>query len=150
MIVVLDTNVIISSLLSSKGAPAEIVRRWEAEVFEVVTSPPLLEELGRALHYEQVARYLKQPQEQIDLFVRRFGVVATLVEPQTTLEAVAGDPDGNRVLECAVAGGASYIVTGDAHLLDLGDYQGIVILKPRSFLSVLDLQGAERPQSPDA
>jgi predicted nucleic acid-binding protein len=70
------------------------------------------------------------------------------VEPQTTLEAVAGDPDGNRVLECAVAGGASYIVTGDAHLLDLGDYQGIVILKPRSFLSVLDLQGAERPQSP--
>ena len=140
MIVVLDTNIIISSLLSSKGAPAEIIRRWEAEEFEVVTSLPLLQELQRALTYEQVTRYLKQSQEQIDAFVKRLGVAATLVEPPEDLDAVADDPDDNRVLECAVAGGASFIVTGDAHLLNLGVYQGITILRPRDFLSVLELE----------
>ena len=140
MIVVLDTNIIISSLLSSKGAPAEIIRRWEGEEFEVVTSLPLLQELQRALTYEQVTRYLKQSQEQIDAFVKRLGVAATLVEPPEDLDAVADDPDDNRVLECAVAGGASFIVTGDAHLLNLGNYQGIAILRPRDFLSVLELE----------
>lgn len=45
MIVVLDTYIIASSLLSSRGTPAEIIRRWEAEALEAVTSPALLEEL---------------------------------------------------------------------------------------------------------
>ena len=48
MIVVLDTNVIISALLSPSGPPAEIIDHWEADDFDVVTSPPLLSELKRA------------------------------------------------------------------------------------------------------
>lgn len=140
MIVVLDTNIIISSLLSSKGAPAEIIRRWEAEELEVVTSRPLLEELVRALQYEQVKKYLKRPQEQIDAFVKRFAAIAMFVEPRLSLAVVPNDPDDDRVLECAVEGGASYIVTGDTHLLSLREYQGIVILTPRSFLAVLKLK----------
>jgi putative PIN family toxin of toxin-antitoxin system len=129
-----------SSLLSSRGSPAEIIRRWEAEAFEVVTSPALLKELARALTYDQVRRHLKQPQGQIGALVKRFAVVATLVEPQQTLDVLDDDPDDNRVLECAVVGGASYIVSGDAHLLELGEYQGIMILTPRSFLSLLQLE----------
>ncbi len=139
MIVVLDTNVIVSSLLSSKGAPAEIIRRWEAAEFEIVTSPLLLEELTRALQYKQVTRYLRQSRDEIDAFVKRLSAVATVVEPRRTLDVVTNDPDDNRVVECAVAGGASNIVTGDAHLLNLADYQGIVILKPREFLALLSL-----------
>ena len=140
MIDVLDTNVIVSSLLSSQGAPAEIIRRWEAEAFEVVTSPPFLEERARALTYEQVKRHIKQPQEQIDAFFKRFGAVATLVEPREALDVLKDDPDDNRVLEYAVEGGASYIVTGDTHLLHVGEYQGIMILTPRGFLSLLELE----------
>ncbi len=144
MIVVLDTNVIVSSLLSSKSAPAEIIRRWEAEEFEIVTSLPLLRELRRALTYEQVTRYLKQSQEQTDAFIKRLGVVATLAEPTETIDAVSDDPGDNQVVECAVAGGASFIVTGDTHLLNLGNYQGIAILRPRDFLSVLELERGDR------
>ena len=110
-----------------------------------MTSLPHLHELQRALKYEQVTRYLKQSQEQIDAFVKRLGVVATLVEPTEALDAVADDPDDNRVLECAVAGGASYVVSGDAHLLKLGNYQGIAMLTPRDFLSVLELERGNRP-----
>jgi len=53
------------------------------------------------------------------------------------------DPADKRVLECALAGGAAYLVCGDEHLLDLKAYQGVVILNPRGFLAVLDLARRE-------
>lgn len=139
MIVVLDTNVIISSVLSLKGPPAKLIERWEADEFEVAISPPLLEERERALTYEHVKKYFKKPQEKIDALVERFRTVATVVDPQVTLDVVPDDPDDNRVLECAVTATASYIVTGNKHLLDLKEYEGIVILKPVEFLTLLEL-----------
>ena len=141
MIVVLDTNVIVSAVLSPQGAPAEIIRRWEAEEIEVVTSPPLISEFERVLSYSRVRRYLKLSEEEIGGLQKRLRVVATVVDPQFTLEIVKKDPADNRVLECAVAGEASYIVTGNAHLLEFGEYQQIVILRPSAFLSLLKLGG---------
>ncbi len=141
MLVVLDTHVIVSALLSPHGPPAEIIKRWEADAFEVATSPALLSELERVLTYPQVSRYRKASPEEIADFLRRLRLVATVVEPQMTLEVIEADADDNRVLECAVAGGASYIVSGDEHLLGLGDYEGIVILNPAGFLAVLKLEG---------
>ena len=121
MLVVLDTNVIVSALLSSHGPPAEIIRHWEAERFEVLTSPAMLAELERVLAYPQIVRYLKLSQDEIVAFLRRMRTVAMVIEPTVTLEVIEADPDDNRVLECAVAGGASYIVSGDQHLLGLGE-----------------------------
>jgi hypothetical protein len=137
MIIVLDTNVIVSALLSPKGAPAEIIRRWEADEFELVTSPPLITELKRALTYEQVQKYLKLSPEEIDAFLKRLRTMARIVEPQLTVEVIKEDPDDNRVLECALTGGAGYIVSGDKHLLDLKEYRQIVILNPAGFLAAL-------------
>lgn len=139
MIVVLDTNVIISALLSTQGAPAEIIRRWEADEFEVVTSPPLLAELERALTYPQVKKYLKFSPAEIETFLTHLKTVATIVEPELTLNVIVQDPADNRVLECAVAGEAAYIVSGNTHLLELKEYQQIVILNPVGFLSTLKL-----------
>lgn len=144
MIVVLGTNVIISSLLSPKGAPAEIIRRWEADEFAIVTSPSLIAELERALTYPQVGKYLKLSQEEIDRFLKRFKTAATVVTSQVTLEVIEKDPADNRVVECAVAGGAAYIVTGDAHLLELAEYQHVVIVNPVGFLVVLKFEEEQR------
>ena len=143
MIVVLDTNVIISALLSPKGTPAEIIRRWEADEFEVVTAPPLLAELNRALEYQRVKKHLKQPRKTIDSVIKRMETVATVVAPPPSLEIVADDPADNRVLACAIAGKAAYIVTGDAHLLRLKDYQGVIILRPAGFLTLAKLREEE-------
>jgi len=140
VIVVLDTNVIVSSVLSPTGSPAEIIRRWEANEFDLVTSHPLLAELEDVLTYQRVSKYFKEPEEKINALLRRLRTVAAVVVPQLTLDVVKQDPPDNRVLECAVAGGASYIVTGDRHLLDLKEYQGIVILNPAGFLAVLKLE----------
>ena len=144
MIVVLDTNVIVSSVLSPTGRPAEIIRRWEANEFDLATSQPLIAELENVLTYQRVSKYFKEPEEKVITLLRRLRTVATAVEPQSTLDVVKQDPPDNRVLECAVGGGASYIVSGDRHLLDLKEYQGIVILNPAGFLAALALEKGER------
>ena len=143
MVVVLDTNVIISALLSSRCAPAEIIKRWEAGQFEVATSPALLDELERALAYDRVARYLRQRSGTAAALVERLRSIAVVVTPSLDLHVIAEDPADDRVLECAVAGGASYIVTGDAHLLRAREYEGIVILSPAGFLIVARAAAAE-------
>jgi putative PIN family toxin of toxin-antitoxin system len=139
VIVVLDTNVIISALLSPSGVPAEIIRRWEANAFEVVVSPELIKELESVLEYPRVSRYLRLSSEQRRSFLKGFVTVAALVEPHSNPQVVRDNPGDNKVLACALAGGADYIVSGDRHLLDLKEYQGIVILPPSAFLLVLDL-----------
>jgi uncharacterized protein len=58
-----------------------------------------------------------------------------------SLKGMCADPDDDMVLECAVVANANYIVTGDKHLLCLGDYQNILILKATDFLaSIQELQ----------
>jgi hypothetical protein len=51
---------------------------------------------------------------------------------------IGDDPEDNRVLECAVTAGASFIISEDKHLLALKEYQGIVVLSPSTFLAFLD------------
>jgi hypothetical protein len=138
MNVVLETNVLVSALLSRSGPPAEIVRRWEAGQFEVLLSPVLLQEVERALRYPRVADRLSWSEETRQAFLRRLGAVAVLVDPDFQLEILAEDPDDNRVVECALTGGAAFIITGDQHLLGLEEYAGIVILSPAGFLAFLD------------
>jgi hypothetical protein len=139
MIVVLDTNVIISGLLSETSSPAEIIRRWEAGDFDAVVSPALLSELGRALKYPRVAQFLKLTKEQTSDFFRRYILAANMVDPPVSLDVIRDDPEDNRVLECAVGGNANFIVSGDKHLLAIKEYLGIVILSPAEFLRLLAL-----------
>jgi predicted nucleic acid-binding protein len=60
-----------------------------------------------------------------------------LVTITNTLKVVTADPDDDKILECAVVGGASHVVTGDRHLLSLGSYQGIPIISATSFLGLM-------------
>jgi putative PIN family toxin of toxin-antitoxin system len=139
MIVVLDTNVIISAVLSPIGTVAEIINLWEQEAFEVATSAALIAELRRALTYERVRKFVKLSAEELERLQRLYKTTAIVVESEIKLDVVHEDPDDNRVLECALASQASYIVTGDKHLLELGEFEGIMILPPAGFLIVLQL-----------
>jgi predicted nucleic acid-binding protein len=60
--------------------------------------------------------------------------------PTEALDVVKDDPDDNRIVECAVASGSDCIVTGDNHLLRLGEYAGIKMVRVGDFLQ----QGIQR------
>jgi putative PIN family toxin of toxin-antitoxin system len=139
LIVVLDANAIINTLPSPSGTPAEILRRWVADQLEVATSSPLLVAQEGALQYPQVRKCFQRHRAELVAFARPFKGVATVVEPDLTLQVIEEDPPNSRVLECAVAGGASCIVSGNDHLLIPKVSSEIGILSPAGFLTLLDL-----------
>ena len=140
MIIVLDTNVLISALLSPQGVPSKIMDRWEAEDFDVAVSSSLLGELEHALNYPRIQERFQEPPEKFNLFLKGLKMVSIHVRPDFRLDVIEDDPDDNRILECALTANASYIISGDDHLLSLERYRGIEILPPAGFLALLELQ----------
>jgi hypothetical protein len=136
MILVLDTNVLISALISPTGHPAEIVRLWEQDRFELASSPALISEFEKTLAYPKIRKLLPQVEEKGPRFLARLQSNAIMVEPEIGLDVIEIDPTDNRVLECAVAAEAQYIISGDKHLLSLKQYRGIIILSPAGFITL--------------
>ena len=70
----------------------------------------------------------------------RVGAMARTVTPVVRLDIVKEDPPDNRILECAVAAGSDYLVTGDKDLLRLKSYDSIRILSVSDFLDLVQAQ----------
>jgi uncharacterized protein len=128
--VVADTNVLVSALIFPGGLPEAVYRLALEGKIELVTSRPLLAELGRVLA-EKFGWEPEQAEEAVALLVR----LAEIVEPSETISDVDADPADNRVLEAAAAGGAAAIVSGDRHLLELKAWRGVPITTPAAVLT---------------
>jgi putative PIN family toxin of toxin-antitoxin system len=134
---VLDANVVVSAILSPKGIPARILTAWRAEEFSVVVSEAIMSEIGRVLRYPKIKRRHRWPEKQILTFLEDLAHLSVFTPGDLSLSVIADDPADNRYLEASVEGQAEYLVSGDDHLLKLGAYQGIQIINPREFLTVL-------------
>ena len=138
MRVVLDANIYISALISNKGNPAKIINKWLAGQFDVLISQPIVDEILRVTNYKRIQKkYAKVRDNRLE-FVELIIEQGIWEESSETLTVVSADESDNRYVECAVAGNAQYIVSGDEHLLGVGEYQGIIIVTPATFLTLLD------------
>ena len=140
MRVVLDANVLVSALISPKGSPATVLSYWQEGKLEIVVSAAILQEVDRVLHYPRIQKRYHLPDEIVQRLLNLLRKGAIVVEPDEEVEVVERDPSDNRYLECAVAGRALYVVSGDGHLLDLKEYRGIQILAPREFVILQKLE----------
>ena len=141
MIVVLDTNVIVSALLSPKGIPAKILSYLEEGRITVATSSHLLDELEHVLKYTKIVKYVHWSEKDIDGFIKHFSAFTEVVQPESRLKVIEKDLEDDRVLECAVAAQASFIITGDQHLLGLQEFKGIEIISPTVFVTWFSTMG---------
>jgi putative PIN family toxin of toxin-antitoxin system len=137
MKVVLDTNVIVSAVLSRGSPPDLILRAWRRGAFQLVASRLLLDELEVVLSRPHVAERLGWSLRQRGAFIAALEEGCVIVAPERVLRAVQRDPPDNRVLEAAVAARADYVVSGDQHLLELRSYEGTAIVSPTRFAAVL-------------
>lgn len=128
MRVVADTNVLISALLFG-GLPGNFLDLALGRKLTLITSRQLLDELNEKLR----GKFAISERDTQAIRAKLEGN-ASVFDPDFVLNAVPSDPDDNRVLECAVAGKADFIVSGDRHLLQLYSYEGIAILTVRKFL----------------
>jgi uncharacterized protein len=109
MRVVLDSNILISSLISPHGAPHTIYQAWREKRFELMTCREQLEELRRASHYPKF-RSLVPPHS--------FGALVNLLRRGTVVETIAAkhsanDPKDAFLLDLSDTAKADYLITGD-------------------------------------
>ena len=134
---VLDANIFVSGILT-ESAPWKVLRAWRTGHFHLVSSRPILSEIDRVLSYPKIARRHRWAAVEIHAFMESLEALAILTPGDLRVQVVAADPADDRYLECAVEGEATCIVSGDSHLLALGEYQEIEILSPRDFIDLLD------------
>jgi putative PIN family toxin of toxin-antitoxin system len=134
--VVLDTNVVASGFLWG-GVPRQLLQAAREKRLHLFTSTTLLLELTDILGRAKFARKLAAAQLSIDQLVERYTLLAAVVHPVAIPPTVLDDPDDDQVLACALAAKAEIIVSGDRHLLDLEEHQGVRIVTVAEAVALL-------------
>jgi putative PIN family toxin of toxin-antitoxin system len=135
---VLDTNVIVSSIISKKGALFQLRQAWMDFRFSLITSASIIEEVRRVLLKPDVKDTFHLTDDMISNVADTMMQNAIIVPGDADVRgAIPEDPSDEKILAAALKGVAHVNVSGDKHLLALGKYQNIPILIPRQFLDQL-------------
>jgi putative PIN family toxin of toxin-antitoxin system len=131
MRIVLDTNVLVSALLFPGSKPDQILQLARRSELTLILSPFILEEarkvLTHAIHLLPVT---------VTGFLQTLERCAEIVHPTEQLHVVTAKDSDNRILECAMAGRADFLITGDTnHLIPLGTIGTTKITTPAAFLA---------------
>jgi len=133
--VVLDTNTVVSALLFS-GTASRVVSLWQSRRITVLVSKAILEEYLRVLAYP---KFQLSDQEIRALVEEELLPFVETIRVRRRLAVVRRDPEDDKFLECAVAGRAQYLITGDRDLRELDSYRGTTILTVGEFLKRTNL-----------
>jgi putative PIN family toxin of toxin-antitoxin system len=125
--IVVDTNVWVSSFFG--GYPKAVLMGLEKNWYELLISKEIVYE------FERVLKSVLKKDPAVDELIAYLCEKAIMVNPDIKISIIQDDLTDNKFLECAVAGKADYIISGDKkHVLPLGEYAGIPILNPKSFI----------------
>tara|TARA_Y100000310_G_C20514558_1_gene730534 strand:- start:218 stop:622 length:405 start_codon:yes stop_codon:yes gene_type:complete len=126
MKVVLDTNVLVSATLWDKSEAQKLFFELINADAEIYISIAILSEYKKVLK-----RDFGYSEDEIVLILEKIIAAFQIVQPSTTVSIIVDDPDDNKIIECALAAGANYIVSYDPHLLKLKEYKNIFIVLPK-------------------
>jgi len=134
---VLDTNILISSLIRKDTPPYLLYRAWRNRLFDLLTSDWQLAEVEDVLSRPRLQKYIYEAEAQE--IMRGLRVEAVQIDTSAVSVSYSPDPDDNRILAIAIAGMGDYVVSGDkAHMLSLGDADGIPIITARQAIDILE------------
>jgi putative PIN family toxin of toxin-antitoxin system len=114
------------------GKPKQLLNKVRRGEITFLTSESLLNELREVLIRED--KPFKLSPEEAQRIVETIRGLAEMVETWSEVNECRDEKD-NRVLECAVDGGAMYIISGDLHLLELKSFKNIKVSTVSKFLS---------------
>lgn len=132
--IVLDTNNLVSTQISKKGASAKIYKLWKENKIEIFTSPFQLKELKRVLGYPRIKKKYRLSRPKINRIVQIVRRQAIVVYPLKIPKIIKEDPSDNHILAIASERKVECIISGDGHLLELGEFRGIPIITAKEFL----------------
>lgn len=138
--VVLDVNVIVSSIIAPSGTPGRIFDAWKRQQLYVITSPVIIAKTLEVIRRPSIQKNFSISETDIQ-------AIKTLLERRTILtphnlklKVVERDPEDDNIIIAAVEGKADCIVSGDRHLQDLDSYEDIPILSPSEFVVRYNIQ----------
>ncbi len=131
--VVCDTNILISAFIFPGGSPDAILEKIRFGEVKLFISDPILAEFETTLR-----RKFQLTEIKVAEFLSAIRGVATVVQAKEVMHLIEGDAADNRILECAAAAGADYLITGDKkHLLPLQQIGKTKIVSAAEFLRSL-------------
>jgi putative PIN family toxin of toxin-antitoxin system len=136
---VLDADAIASGaarFYEGTSPPALVLQAWTIDRFEWLISDSLIDEVVRTLSKPYFLTHVAPEIHRATIAALR--TEATRIAVTTTVSGVATHPEDDLVLATAVSAAADYLVTGDIKLQQLGNYQGVAIVSPRAFLTLLE------------
>ena len=137
---VLDTDVIVAGMRSATGASRRLLELLEVGTFESVLSVALVLEYEAVLKRPKHQTALGLTVEDIDEFIDGILRATVLVVPFYSWRPTLTDPNDEMVLETAINGGVSVIVTFNTrHLAEAAQRFGIEVLRPGEFLRRIQL-----------
>ena len=130
------------------GKPAKIIKAAEIGKFSIFISEEIVMEINRVLTYDKIAKIYRVeglPREQLVEMVLK---IAKFIKVAKQINAVFAHPAEDKVIECAVAAKADYIVSGDKHLLELTSHKKTKILAVSEFLSITEEKLKKKRNAP--
>ena len=136
MKVVLDSNVFISGIFW-QGPPHEIIELAESGKIEIFATSEILEELFGVLQREKFKPLFKKGETNVEKVFRKILKLVEVFPTKQEVDIIKEDPFDNNFLACALSCRASFIISGDKHLLKLKEFQSIPIFSPGEFLEII-------------
>ena len=136
---VLDTNVIVSGIVIPDGAPGKVLRAGLAGEYQLSISRRIPEEIEQVMEYPKIGKWLQRKGKasgKVRIVLQEIDKVSIKTPGKLKIQEIKADPKDNMFLACAVEGKADCIISGDRHLLDLREYQGIPIVRPAEFFKI--------------
>ncbi len=132
---VVDTNILISSLISDKGYSYKVVQAGANGKVKLVSSLPMIEELKDVLTTDD--KFLMTSKET-EMVIEKFCEFIHLVDTTGIPTPEVDNQPDHIVLQCAEAAKAGYIVTGDLKLQELKKYKQTIVVTPRQMMEIIE------------
>jgi hypothetical protein len=139
---VVDTNVMVSAVISEHGVPRRILLAWQNEKFSMLTSARIIAEVSRVLRHPRIRETYHLTEDDIERVQQMLETDAVVLADLYEINR-SPDPEDDVFLACAVEGQADYLVSGDDDLLQLKFYQGVQVVSPAVFSAILERLGAD-------
>ena len=140
LLIVLDTNLLVSYLLTQGKTISRIIEYWRQRRVEVLVSPAIVDELRDVLNRARLRKLMTGDPYSIMLMVE---IDAFHTAGEVEAVGACRDPKDDKFLACAVEGRADFIVTGDNDLLELARYEGIRIIQAHELVAIVESLDAQ-------
>lgn len=139
MRVVFDTVIMVRGSINPGNRWGRLLFE-EASAYEWIVSPSVVDEYLEVVRRPSPIRKYRGVDTRNLAAMLELTATAIVVHPGA-VPAICRDPEDDKFLAAAEAGGAEFIISEDLDLLDLGKYEGIAAVTAESFLRILERDG---------